>query len=179
MNLFVGVIVEHIQHIASTTDLDIMREVQRKQETIHTKLCEVFSMADDNGDGNLTVKEFKRVLEMGTAMETLRGLGIMDHEVEWLFDTLDADQSGYLSIDEFVTGVLQCKESEHARMTMDMQYRIIKEIRAAARGEKVLKKRTQSTATLGHAATVNGREVKAAPDTDSPPPTKEENSEAH
>lgn len=63
MNLFVGVIVDHIQHVANTTDLELMREVRAKQQLLYKELHDLFKVADANGDGSLTTQEFKVILE--------------------------------------------------------------------------------------------------------------------
>ena len=60
--------------------------------------------------------------------QKLSSLGVQGYELEWLFDVLDTDNSGYLSIDEFVDGVLRTKESEIACQLMQMQYTILREL---------------------------------------------------
>lgn len=42
LNLFVGVIVEHIQNAANTADLELMMEVKQNQEDLFKELHETF-----------------------------------------------------------------------------------------------------------------------------------------
>jgi len=134
MNLVVGVLVEHIQHMSTTSDLDLMKEVREKQHKIFINLHQIFKAADENGDMTLSVQEFKDVMVKNpTVIDTLEELGINQSEIDWLFETLDSDGSGSLSIDEFVEGVLRCKESELARQLMATQYSLIREFRSLSR----------------------------------------------
>jgi Ca2+-binding EF-hand superfamily protein len=134
INLVVGVIVEHIQHMSTTTDLDIMKEVRDRQHQIFQMLHHIFKAADVNNDNSLPIHEFKEILRTDPNVKsTLAELSIMPSEIDWLFETLDADGSGNLSIDEFVEGVLKCKESELSRQLMQIQYTLIREVRFMAK----------------------------------------------
>ena len=53
MSLFIAVIVEQFQHVASMVDLDIMRGVRQRQDEIYSALRRVFEEADVNKDGNI------------------------------------------------------------------------------------------------------------------------------
>jgi len=130
VNLLIGVILDQIQNMATTTDLQLMKEVRDRQREIYQKLHRIFEKADANGDNSLSVAELKEILRTDEDCKiTLEQLNMMPSEIDWLFETLDADGSGNLSIDEFVQGVLKCKESELARQLMQMQYTLIREVR--------------------------------------------------
>lgn len=130
LNLFIGVVVDHVQRLSSTTDVELMREVKDRQQQLFAQLHEVFTTADVDNDECLTVQEFRTVMRTNaTIRKSMADLGVNEAEVDWLFDTLDTDASGSLSIDEFVEGVLRCKESELARNLMQMQYGLLREIR--------------------------------------------------
>ncbi len=140
LNLFVGVIVEHIQRSANTADLELMMEVRTNQQSLYQELHETFRVADSNGDGHLTTDEFRNVAATNDDVKgKLDRLGVKHYELEWLFDVLDSDDSGSLSIDEFVDGVLRTKESEFACQLMQMQYTILRELSSLKDGQKELK----------------------------------------
>ncbi len=44
--------------------------------------------------------------------EKITTLNVQESEIDWLFETLDTDQSGELSMEEFVSGILKARESE-------------------------------------------------------------------
>lgn len=135
VNLLIGVILDQIQNMATTTDLQLMREIRDRQHEIYQKLHCIFKKADVNGDNSLSVLELKEILRTDAdCKDTLEELNIMPAEIDWLFETLDADGSGNLSINEFVQGVLKCKESELARQLMQIQYTLVREVRLLARG---------------------------------------------
>mmetsp|Transcript_50062 Transcript_50062/g.131958 ORF Transcript_50062/g.131958 Transcript_50062/m.131958 type:complete len:215 (-) Transcript_50062:18-662(-) len=89
-----------------------------------------FELADENGDGELSIAEFKEVLQNPEAEQTLQALGLAAHDIEWLFDILDVDGNGVLNIDEFISGCLDSKSSEQSRMLLRLQYTLVKEIRS-------------------------------------------------
>jgi Ca2+-binding EF-hand superfamily protein len=118
----------------TTTDLELMKEVRDRQHQIFQMLHHIFKAADVNNDNSLSIHEFKEILRTDPNVKsTLAELSIMPSEIDWLFETLDADGSGNLSIDEFVEGVLKCKESELSRQLMQIQYTLIREVRFMAK----------------------------------------------
>jgi len=130
LNLFVAAIVEHIQRESSTADLELMNDVRENHFRIYNLLWAFFELADENGDGELSIAEFKEVLQNPEAEQTLQALGLAAHDIEWLFDILDVDGNGVLNIDEFISGCLDSKSSEQSRMLLRLQYTLVKEIRS-------------------------------------------------
>eukprot|EP00397_Hematodinium_sp_SG-2012_P013737 GEMP01013958.1.p1 GENE.GEMP01013958.1~~GEMP01013958.1.p1 ORF type:complete len:541 (+),score=66.36 GEMP01013958.1:290-1912(+) len=131
LNLFIAVIVDHVRHISSTSDIVLMKEVRDRQRLIFEQLHEAFRNADIDSDDGLTISEFRRLVNNNMVIRKLmRELRLRDTELDWLFETMDTDGSGSLNINEFVDGVLRCRESEMARNMMRMQYTIVREMRS-------------------------------------------------
>jgi Ca2+-binding EF-hand superfamily protein len=129
LNLFVAVIVEHVQTSSSTADLTLMREVQEHRVAVFEKLTSIFERADADQSGTLTCDELKAIVDQEDVIETLKILEIDPDEIDWLFDILDTDGNRILSIDEFVDGMLHVKASEQARQLFQVQNALLKEIR--------------------------------------------------
>jgi hypothetical protein len=129
LNLFVAVIVEHVQSSSSTADLSLMREVTSRRQTVFVKLTELFERADADNSGTLTCEELKAICDEPDVIETLRSLEVNSSEIDWLFDVLDTDGNRILSIDEFVSGMLNVKSSEQSRQLFQVQHTLLKEVR--------------------------------------------------
>ena len=159
MSLFIAVIVEQFQHVSSMVDLDIMRSVRERQNEVYGALRTVFHEADVNNDGCLTLQEFKDVMENEDLTETMHVLGISSGEVEWIFDMLDIDYSGSLTIDEFITGCLNAQSSEQSRQLMQVQYILLKEIRRTLRDAVQSEIGHQMTSASNIGSSAPGREA--------------------
>jgi hypothetical protein len=129
LNLFVAVIVEHVQSSSSTADLSLMREVSNRRQSVFIKLTELFERADADNSGTLTCEELKAICDEPDVIETLRSLEVNSSEIDWLFDVLDTDGNRILSIDEFVSGMLNVKASEQSRQLFQVQHSLLKEVR--------------------------------------------------
>jgi hypothetical protein len=129
LNLFVAVIVEHVQSSSSTADLSLMREVTNRRQNVFVKLTQLFERADADNSGTLTCDELKAICDQPDVIETMRSLEVNASEIDWLFDVLDTDGNRILSIDEFVSGMLNVKSSEQSRQLFQVQHSLLKEIR--------------------------------------------------
>ena len=49
--------------------------------------------------------------------------------LSWIFETLDADESNSLSVDEFIQGMMHVKSSEQARQLFETEQNMVREIR--------------------------------------------------
>merc|ERR1719310_2672899 len=83
------------------------------------------------------------------------------HDVEWLFEVLDVDGSGSVTIDEFIDGCLNCKASEQSRQLLQLQCVLRKEIHQLRVG--TICERCGNVGGLGSSS--NMGDTAAAPDT--------------
>ena len=135
-------ICEHIQSLASTSDLDLMRKVSEDRFAMQEKLLDIFSELDRDKDGVLTKEELEKSLTCNKKVRVLMEReGVDEEELNWIFEVLDADGSGSLSIAEFVDGVMSLKSSEQARDLVSMQSSLVKELNALVKvGDEKLEK---------------------------------------
>lgn len=96
LNLVTGVFVEGAQRIVSDDrDAELVRQAKK-----------MFDIVDDQHDHQITWHEFAQHLEDPGMAEYFRLVGISRKEAKDLFQLLDNDHSGTLSIKEFVHGCL-------------------------------------------------------------------------
>lgn len=103
--VFVGVAMQRSQN---DRELIVQQEMQRKKELI-TIMTQVFGELDSNDSGELCLEEFEKHMNDDKIMAYLRHLEIDASQVRTLFRLLDVDQTGFVDIDEFVTGVMRLK----------------------------------------------------------------------
>ncbi|CAD7970565.1 unnamed protein product [Amoebophrya sp. A120] len=136
LNLVVGVICENIQSLASTSDLDLMRQVQQDRRLMQEKLLEIFCELDIDKNGELSKEELTQSLNDSQIRAILSKNEIQDEELHWLFEVLDRDGSETLTIEEFVNGVMALKSSEQARDLVSMQYTLVKEFNTLSKSHE-------------------------------------------
>ncbi|CAE7494511.1 Scn11a [Symbiodinium natans] len=99
MNVVTGVFVE--------SALGSARE-DREKEVI-SSVKKIFQVADHDQSGVLTWSEFSKTLEEPANLKYFGSLGINASEARGLFGLLDADESGSVSLQEFMQGCLRLR----------------------------------------------------------------------
>jgi len=99
MNVVTGVFVE--------SALGSARE-DREREVIHA-VRKIFNMGDQNRNGVLSWAEFSDTLEDPSNSRYFSTIGINASEARGLFNLLDADDSGSISVQEFIQGCLRLR----------------------------------------------------------------------
>jgi len=152
LNVVASVIVENILSIAQKTSAEdelIAKELEMQQE-IHS-LSTIFMEADRNGTGELEWEELclpqkgegpdpedgssgtgqslpkGNILSAGLLPSIERALteaGILPKEAEELFSVLDADDSGAVTRDEFVKGLLRMKHPPRGKDMLALERKI-------------------------------------------------------
>jgi len=112
--------------LAATTDKkeSQLKELESKQKLFVDFLRNTFYEADADGNGLLDKAEFQQMIGMDVVLRRMRDLGVnmSQEELENVFDTLDIDQSGELSIDEFVTGLSYFQEGLSTKHVVNIDY---------------------------------------------------------
>eukprot|EP00913_Durusdinium_trenchii_P000443 g406.t1 len=83
-------------------------ETDREREVIHA-VRKIFNMGDQNKNGVLSWSEFAATLEDPLNMRYFNTIGINSSEARGLFNLLDADDSGSISVQEFIQGCLRLR----------------------------------------------------------------------
>lgn len=69
------------------------------------KLETLFRATDHDGNEEIDLYEFRKACRMPGTQAAFANLGIQPHQCEKIFVYLDDDQSGFLTISEFITGL--------------------------------------------------------------------------
>jgi len=80
-----------------------------KEVRLVALVSRVFNEADEDGSGVLSVRELSQALRQPWTQNSLEELGVVVDDVKLLFLRLDADDSGTISLKEFVDGLLKLR----------------------------------------------------------------------
>jgi len=109
LNVLTGIFVDAaIKAMMNDRDNMIQAQMDERDSLVST-IHAVFKDMDADGSGNITEAEFDVLLRDEELALYLSALGIQHREAKCLFTLLDEDQSGKLTIDEFVNGFLKLK----------------------------------------------------------------------
>lgn len=112
LNMIVAMVVEST--ISEKKKMDDAMNEEKKWDTERQlrRVKEAFESADRDGDGILTREEFTESLENSEFVhEILGNMDVTPELAEQLFDTLDADYSGSLRVEEFMMGLAELGNS--------------------------------------------------------------------
>jgi hypothetical protein len=126
MNVVVAVIVENTLDQAVLKRDNAMLKIRREQKEAVQKAYEIFAACDLDGDGSLEKDEFLQALKNKHVQMYLHEVGINVADAEGLFDILDHDLSGVLSVNEFVDGCIRARGGARAKEMMMLHCDIFK-----------------------------------------------------
>ncbi|CAJ1350444.1 unnamed protein product [Effrenium voratum] len=109
MNVTVAIFVNSALDASSVRSRDLAKKAKEEYEATCKSLFQVFTEADDDGNGTLSKTEFEKAVSTKNLLARLHGAGIDVSSASSLFDILDIDGSGTLDGNEFVEGVLRSR----------------------------------------------------------------------
>merc|ERR1719436_1320931 len=109
LNIIVGVVVENALATAAKDRKKIRRAKEADRQLVFNQLREIFEDADQDGSGTLSYKEVEDAIRKPEISHKLRMIEFPIEKPQQIFELLDYDDSGELTIDEFITGCLRMK----------------------------------------------------------------------
>jgi len=111
INILVAVMVEHIVSIAAETRESFSKVLAKVEKKVFAAMLEELTEYCDDGEGGgeLTYKDFSKVIRTPSVVEKMKLLNFCFDEMELLFELMDADGSGSVSPKEFVAGLKKMK----------------------------------------------------------------------
>jgi hypothetical protein len=105
LSILTGVISESMVSKGNDRKEELRFEDERAKERLLNGLKTHFIASDDDGDGTMTRKEFLQHLPEMTKVFEGHGFMYECEDLEMIFDLVDFDKGGTISIDEFLQGM--------------------------------------------------------------------------
>lgn len=125
MNVVVAVIVESTMEQAMSNADDKQRQIEAEMTDHASKMGAVFLEADADGSGDMSREEFRKVISNPKIQRILRELELDAYDLEYLFDNLDVDRNGTISLPEFVQGTLQLRGAAKAKRLFELHCDVV------------------------------------------------------
>jgi len=121
LNLVVGVIVENTLASAKVNETKMKKKKEKDRLRVLNHLREFFEQSDEDGSGTLTVEEVQNAMKDPDAMAQLKLVDLPLDDPQEIFTLLDIDNSGELSIDEFISGCMRIKGAAKSKDLLAVQ----------------------------------------------------------
>lgn len=110
LNIITGVFVDGAVAAGHTDEEEVFNDLVAEESASIQKLRQLFHNMNIDGDDYLSCDEVMQEATNPEVRIVFKSLGIGVHHVKGLFKLLDLDESGRISVDEFVTGCMRLKE---------------------------------------------------------------------
>jgi len=104
LNVVTGVFVDAATQGSQNNQQMIINEEMHAKRQYLKRLAEMFQQMDEDGNGTLTTSEFNDALRDDCVKAFFHALKLDVQDAVTLFKLLDVDQSGSISVDEFMEG---------------------------------------------------------------------------
>jgi len=121
LHVVVAIIVQNtLTHASNRTEEEASARRAKEQDAL-VKIVQIFELADEDGNGEVSREEFQKALENPEVVENLHKVNVDVRQAENLFDILDYDESGSLDSAEFVEGVMTARGEAESKDLLAMQ----------------------------------------------------------
>lgn len=121
MHVVVAIIVQNTLTHASHRNEEESSVKLAKENDALVKIAQVFELADNDGNGEVTRQEFQTALKNPEVIGHLDKVSVDIRQAENLFDILDYDESGSLDAAEFVEGVMTARGEAESKDLLAVQ----------------------------------------------------------
>lgn len=109
LNIITGVFVDNAVETAKTQREFLVQKEMELREAYTKEMRQFFMEMDSDGSGSITMAELMEYFDDKRVQSYFQALGLDPEDTERLFELIDEDGSGEVSIDEFLQGCLRLK----------------------------------------------------------------------
>lgn len=120
LNVVTGVFVNQaIESASADKEIATLKQTQKRMSQV-TQLTDIFQ--EFKGDGVLNINDLEDALESDRLSAFMESLGISTDDVWTLFMLIDDDDSGFVDLEEFVSGCMQLRGPAKSMQIAKMSY---------------------------------------------------------
>lgn len=113
-----------IESAAADKDIAVMKQMRKHAAQVQV-LKNVFREIDEKSNKSITMEDLEEAMSAHKLSSFLQSMGIDTEDVMTLFQIIDSDGSGFIDVDEFVTGCMRlhgpAKSLDVAKMGFENQ----------------------------------------------------------
>lgn len=122
-----GVVLQETFKVASTDDHIMVRQKKRAAKLLQKKLSTLFRALDHSGNGELDSEEFSVIADIPEVKFWLASLDVETDDLQTLFNLIDDDGSGLVTIDELAARLPRIKGAARSIDVLSMN-NVLKEL---------------------------------------------------
>eukprot|EP00747_Dinoflagellata_sp_TGD_P164909 gnl/TRDRNA2_/TRDRNA2_185503_c0_seq1.p1 gnl/TRDRNA2_/TRDRNA2_185503_c0~~gnl/TRDRNA2_/TRDRNA2_185503_c0_seq1.p1 ORF type:complete len:552 (+),score=122.92 gnl/TRDRNA2_/TRDRNA2_185503_c0_seq1:96-1751(+) len=125
-----GVVSENMISIREQLAREDEQKEERRQAVVTDLLVELFRAADADGSGAVSREEFMAMLRTpDLGKKLMKNTNVRVTDLQELFDWLDHDEGGTITIDEFMDGFRWINEPLRAKSLVKLQERLLRDLK--------------------------------------------------
>merc|ERR1712126_49881 len=157
-----GMIIESLLSASKQKEQDKMLQEELEAQRVFTALEEIFRFSDTDNSGQLKRSEFIASLFNQDVQRLFKSVDIDIHDAEDLFTMLDMDDSGLLTLEEFLEGFSRCRGVAQSKHIISLHHELYNKTKAMITDTKTevrdahrdLCERLESQESILHSLTV-------------------------
>eukprot|EP00929_Paragymnodinium_shiwhaense_P087156 TRINITY_DN47436_c0_g1_i1.p1 TRINITY_DN47436_c0_g1~~TRINITY_DN47436_c0_g1_i1.p1 ORF type:complete len:783 (+),score=171.38 TRINITY_DN47436_c0_g1_i1:54-2402(+) len=168
LNVVAAVFVEHtMQRSQKDRDFVMEAELESKREIIE-KLISVFEEIDEDGNGYVSMEVFEEKVKDKQILTYFSALGLDIETARTLFVLLDYDETGIVSVQDFVLGCIRLKGSARALDMAIMKFEVARILHGVKRMLEILYERVDEVAEEVHEGNSPSQQLQDSADSADP-----------
>merc|ERR1719491_885555 len=109
MTVIYGIFFSETFRVANTDDRIMMINAKHANQTHKSKMTALFEAADADGNGEVDIEEFRRILDNEDVATWLGAMNLAVTDPDQVFSLIDFDDGGTLDAEEMVHGMSRLK----------------------------------------------------------------------
>lgn len=131
VGVITGVILQETFKVAQTDDIIMLRQKKKASKVLSEKMKQLFDALDISCDRKLNLKEFQRIGDDPSMKLWMEALDVATDDLPALFDLLDADSNGYVTLDELIARIPRVRGAARSVDMLKLMNKFIARVSAA------------------------------------------------
>jgi len=145
LNLLTGTIIESLLNASKQKEEDLVYKEEIETQRVFDVLQEIFRHVDTDENGTLKRSEFIACLALPEIRSLFHSVDIDVSDAEELFMALDMDNSGHLTLEEFLSGFSRCRGVAQSKHIINLNHELYNKTKAMITDTKIEVREVKNT----------------------------------